>query len=65
MHRIGFGTAALLLCVPLVSAQQNGAPAPAVGETAPDIVGPDIYGKKLKLSDYKGKVVLLDFWGNW
>jgi hypothetical protein len=33
-----------------------------VGKPAPDIVGEDIDGKKFKLSDYRGKVVLLDFW---
>jgi uncharacterized protein (TIGR03067 family) len=36
-----------------------------VGKEAPDIEGEDIDGKKLRLSDYRGKVVLLDFWGNW
>jgi hypothetical protein len=36
-----------------------------VNNPAPDIEGEDIEGKKFKLSDYKGKVVLLDFWGNW
>jgi hypothetical protein len=36
-----------------------------VGKTAPDIEGEDIDGKKMKLSDYRGKVVLLDFWGHW
>jgi hypothetical protein len=37
----------------------------AVGKTAPDIVGDDLDGKPLKLSDYRGKLVVLDFWGNW
>lgn len=37
----------------------------AVGKTAPEISGEDIDGKSFKLSDYRGKVVLLDFWGNW
>jgi len=37
----------------------------AVGKEAPDIEGEDIDGRKFKLSDYRGKVVLLDFWGNW
>lgn len=36
-----------------------------VGNTAPDIQGIDLLGVSLKLSDYKGKVVLLDFWGDW
>lgn len=37
----------------------------AIGKMAPDIVGEDIDGKAFKLSDYQGKVVVLDFWGNW
>jgi AhpC/TSA family len=36
-----------------------------IGKPAPDIVGEDLDGKPFKLSDYKGKVVLLDFWGFW
>ena len=34
----------------------------SVGKTAPDIEGEDQDGKRFKLSDYRGKVVLLDFW---
>src|SRR5262249_49409358 len=34
----------------------------AVGKEAPNIEGVDQDGKKFKLSDYKGKVVMLDFW---
>ena len=37
----------------------------AIGKTAPDIEGEDLDAKKFKLSDYKGKVVVIDFWGNW
>jgi len=36
-----------------------------VGKEAPDIKAGDLDGKEFKLSDYRGKVVLLDFWGNW
>ncbi len=36
-----------------------------VGKPVPEIEGEDIDGVKFKLSDYRGKVVLLDFWGNW
>ncbi len=36
-----------------------------VGKAAPEIEGEDTDGKAFKLSDYRGKVVLLDFWGNW
>jgi hypothetical protein len=35
------------------------------GKPAPEITGTDLDGKEIKLSDYRGKVVLLDFWGNW
>jgi hypothetical protein len=36
-----------------------------IGMTAPEIEGADIDGKKFKLSDYRGKVVVLHFWGSW
>jgi len=36
-----------------------------VGKTAPEIVGVSHEGKPMHLSDYRGKVVLLDFWGHW
>lgn len=37
----------------------------SLGRTAPEITGQDVDGKTFKLSDYRGKVVLLDFWGHW
>ncbi len=37
----------------------------SIGCTAPDIVGTDQDDKEFKLSDYRGQVVLLDFWGIW
>lgn len=36
-----------------------------VGMPAPDIAMPDANGKILKLSDLKGKIVLIDFWASW
>jgi hypothetical protein len=36
-----------------------------VGMKAPDIAGKDMDGVDFKLSDYRGKVVVLDFWGFW
>lgn len=37
----------------------------SVGKTAPEIAGEDTEGAKFKLSDYRGKVVVLSFWGTW
>jgi hypothetical protein len=36
-----------------------------VGGTPPDIAGKDMDGAPFKLADYRGKVVVLDFWGFW
>jgi thiol-disulfide isomerase/thioredoxin len=48
-------------------APPDGAPKSAtdVGMTALAIDGEDIEGKRFKLADYRGKVVMLDFWGQW
>jgi hypothetical protein len=35
------------------------------GMAAPEIEAEDLDGRTFKLSDYRGKVVLLDFWGHW
>jgi peroxiredoxin len=35
------------------------------GEAAPDFTATTIDNKQIKLSNYKGKVVLLDFWATW
>lgn len=37
----------------------------AVGAIAPDFVQKDPAGKSVKLSDYRGKYVLVDFWASW
>jgi len=36
-----------------------------IGATAPEITAADLDGVEFKLSDYRGKVVVLDFWGDW
>jgi thiol-disulfide isomerase/thioredoxin len=36
-----------------------------IGEVAPDFEGKKADGSTLNLSDYRGKLVLLDFWGTW
>lgn len=36
-----------------------------VGNKAPDFAQPDINGKVLKISDFRGQYVLIDFWASW
>ena len=37
----------------------------SIGAVAPDFEQPDAQGNKVKLSDFKGRYVLLDFWASW
>jgi len=37
----------------------------AIGNTAPDFEGSTTEGGQIQLSDYRGDVVILDFWGSW
>ena len=37
----------------------------SVGKEAPEIAAADLDGVEFKLSDYRGKIVFLDFWGDW
>jgi thiol-disulfide isomerase/thioredoxin len=37
----------------------------SVGKSAPDVEASDLDGKKVKLSNYRGKVVVLDIWATW
>ncbi|RAJ79095.1 peroxiredoxin [Chitinophaga dinghuensis] len=36
-----------------------------INQVAPDFAAPDKNGKLVKLSDFRGKYVLLDFWASW
>jgi peroxiredoxin len=54
--------------VPLLASQttpQLVQSAPQLGQPAPDFSLSDSTGSPVKLSAYKGKVVLLDFWATW
>jgi thiol-disulfide isomerase/thioredoxin len=37
----------------------------SMGKEAPELVSQDLAGKPVKLSDLRGKVVVLDFWATW
>ncbi|RYY55679.1 MAG: AhpC/TSA family protein, partial [Chitinophagaceae bacterium] len=47
--------------------QQTEMPAAAslIGKAAPDFTLPDVNGKPVSLSSYRGKFVLVDFWASW
>jgi thiol-disulfide isomerase/thioredoxin len=51
-----------LACVELACSSHSEMP---LGIVAPEIEGQDLEGLDFKLSDFRGKVVLLEFWGNW
>lgn len=36
-----------------------------IGDTAPEIAMPNPKGKEMKLSDLRGRLVLIDFWASW
>src|SRR5579864_1393303 len=41
------------------------ATSPSANHMAPDFILPQLGGQDLRLSSYRGKVVLLDFWASW
>ena len=54
-----------LVAFPAALVWGMGARVPAVGMPAVDFSLPDLAGQKQKLSQYRGKVVLLNFWATW
>ncbi len=46
-------------------AQQAAPSVPTIGQKAPELAFQNPQGKIMKLSDLKGKVVLIDFWASW
>jgi peroxiredoxin len=61
MHKVKILLAfTLLVLTTTVKAQ-----APKPGQQVPDIALKDVNGNTVRLSDQKGKVVLIDFWASW
>lgn len=49
----------------LALAEQRPTHGAAVGQSAPNFSRADLSGRKIVLSSYRGKVVLLNFWATW
>jgi peroxiredoxin len=56
---------AFIIAILLITGTTIAYAQPKVGEKAPAVTIPDVKGKKIKLADLKGKVVLVDFWASW
>ena len=51
--------------LPVAPARATGRRGVGEGDVCLNIRGKDIDGSTFELSDYAGKVVMLDFWGDW
>ncbi len=59
------GLAILALAFGVVWLQSSKYEPLVVGMNAPDFSLPDLQGKSQRLSDYRGKVIFLNFWATW
>ena len=75
MTRVLFGSANTLLAFAITMpgcGKKDAVPGPAElglegprpGQVAAELAGPDLDGGAMKLSDYRGKVVMLSFWAH-
>jgi peroxiredoxin len=62
---VGLLAIALVWTLSARGAQPALPPVGEVNKPAPDFALPGIDGKDVRLSDYRGKVVLVNFWGTW
>ena len=67
-----FGLLVVSACIPsaqdIITDQQSGLPtlpAPEVGRLAPDFTLIDLEGNSVTLSDFRGKVIFINFWASW
>jgi peroxiredoxin len=66
-RRFAIVSAAFALLAPLGAFASDAPPRSmlAVGNVAPDFVSHDLAGAPVKISDYRGKILILDFWATW
>lgn len=64
MKKVFFLICALVFCLQSF-AQADAKPTFAIGEVAPEIAMSTLKGDLVKLSDMKGKFVVVDFWASW
>lgn len=57
--------ALMMLTFIVAGCSKEEAAPPRKGVAAPDFTLMDLTGKQVRLSDYRGKVVLLNFWATW
>lgn len=67
MSRIFIMLMLIVSCLPLSSAQQSGKGLTMLPEIkpAPDFLLTDLNGDEHRLADYRGKVVIINFWATW
>jgi len=70
MRNISIVIAVIFILSPFLSCEKRGRererrPLVKVGSQAPDFTLKDLTGKDVKLSEYLGKIVLLEFWATW
>jgi cytochrome c biogenesis protein CcmG/thiol:disulfide interchange protein DsbE len=61
------GMTALCACLvaPIVVADTPARPATTPNTIAPDFMRPDLSGRPLQLNQFRGRLVLLNFWATW
>ena len=57
--------AGIAAAVVLGASLAGAADSKAIGDMAPEFSRPDLAGKPVRLADYHGKLVLLNFWASW